>query len=304
MLRKAYPYFVRYLKFLETKIDTETGLCSYGLPEWAGPFTEDNPKPMPLEFSCTVLVIRFCRLTAFVAKLTGDAEGLAYVQNMEKEAVEAFKRAYILPDGRCSVSEQSALCMAIVHELYTDLDVVRKQLAEAIERHDSHVYVGMLGMQFLLPACDICGLQEKGYDMLTAYGYPSYRSWTEIDATTMTEHFDSHASLNHHMFSCIIAWFHNTILGIRQTAETVKTRHLQLAPYFFEKLQYANGSYDTAIGTVQVDWQRNEDSVDIYITLPDDVTATLELTGYTLSDSQSVAELSGGRTHLNAVKSA
>ena len=106
------------------------------------------------------------------------------------------------------------------------------------------------------------------------------------------------------MFSCIIAWFHNTILGIRQTAETVKTRHLQLAPYFFEKLQYANGSYDTAIGTVQVDWQRNEDSVDIYITLPDDVTATLELTGYTLSDSQSVAELSGGRTHLNAVKSA
>lgn len=304
MLRKAYPYFLRYLKFLQTKIDPETNLCSYGLPEWAGPFKHDDQMPMPLEFSCTVLLIRFCRLTAFVAKLTGDADGLAYVQKLEEEAVNAFNRAYILPDGRCSVSEQSALCMAIVHGLYPDLDVIRQQLIEAIERHDSHLYVGMLGMQFLLPACDICGLQEKGYDMLAARGYPSYRIWTEIDATTMTEHFDSHASLNHHMFSCIIAWFHNTILGIRQTAETVKTRHLSLEPYFLKKLNYANGSYDTAIGTVQVDWQRNGDAVDLYIVLPEDVTATLRLTNYTFEDGKDVAELNGGRIHLTATKTA
>ncbi len=300
-LKRTYSTMRHHLNFLETKKDTATGLYAHGLTDWAGPFDADDPTPVPLEYTCTALVILFYRIAALAAKLSGDSIGENDMNTLADKTTGNFKKAYLLPDGRCAIQKQTALAMMIALDLYDDLEPLKEQLKKEIAARNGHFYVGMLGMQYLLPACDICGLQEEAYAMLTATGYPSYRHWFDNDATTMFEHFPGTTSLNHHMYSCVIAWFHNTILGIKQTEQLALHKRIVLEPYFLKSLKYANGYYDTVVGPIRVDWQRDkEGNVNVYIDIPEGIEAHIRLTGYTVSN-KSVAPLCNGRNELVCV---
>ncbi len=301
-LRKTYPAMRLHLRFLEGKTDPDTGLCAHGLSDWAGPFDPTDPVPVPLEFTCTLLLIKFYRIARLAAELAGDTAAIPTLTAAENTAVTAFRRAYVREDGGCRVEQQTAVAMMLVLGLYENVELARQQLLACLEKRDYHFYVGMLGMQYLLPACDLCGLQEEGYRLLTAHGYPSYRRWFEHGATTMYETFQDGNSKNHHMYSCVIAWFHNTILGIRQTERLALEHTLTLAPYFLSELEFARGSFETAAGKITVDWRRQgADSVLLTVEIPLDVQAELQLTGYAVA-GQTDLQLTGGNYCLTAVK--
>lgn len=301
-LREAYPAMRLHLQFLEGKTDPVTGLCVHGLSDWAGPFDPNEPVPVPLEFTCTLLLIKFYRIARMAAEFAGDSAALPILTAAEETATAAFRRTYVREDGGCRVEQQTAVSMMLVLGLYEDVRLARQQLLACLEKRGYHFYVGMLGMQYLLPACDMCGLQEEGYRLLTAHGYPSYRNWFEHGATTMYETFQDGNSKNHHMYSCVIAWFHNTILGIRQTEQLALKHTLTLAPYFLSELQFAQGSFETAAGRISVDWHRQgENTVQLTIEIPAGVQAALHLTGYA-AEGQTDCLLTGGKHCLTAEK--
>ena len=296
----AYPAMRLHLQFLEGKINPDTGLCAHGLSDWAGPFDPGDPEPVPLDFTCTLLLIKFYRIAQTAAGFAGDAAGIPALRQAEKQAEAAFRRAYVGADGACTVEQQTAVSMMTVLGLYDNISTARRQLLRTFEKRNYHVYLGMLGMQYLLPACDLCGLQEEGYRLLTAHGYPSYRDWFENGATTLYETFYAGNSKNHHMYSCVIAWFHNTILGIRQTEQLALRRTVTLQPYFLQELRFAHGSFETVAGRIAVDWRRRGDTeVQLTVELPAGVRACLHLTGYTVNGQTDVS-LSEGKQDLIA----
>lgn len=301
-LREAYPAMRLHLRFLEGKIDPVSGLCAHGLSDWAGPFDPDDREPVPLEFTCTLLLIKFYRIARLAAEFADDVTAIPALTSAEETATAAFRRAYVRDDGGCRVEQQTAVSMMLVLGLYTDVNLARRQLLACLEKRAYHFYVGMLGMQYLLPACDMCGLQEEGYRLLTAHGYPSYRNWFEHGATTMYETFQDGNSKNHHMYSCVIAWFHNTVLGIQQTELLALKQQIALAPYFLTELQYAQGSYETVAGRISVDWRRQgENTVLLTIEIPVGVQAALHLNGYA-AEGQTDHLLTGGKHCLTAEK--
>lgn len=301
-LCKAYPAMRRHLNFLEGKVDPCTGLCAHGLSDWAGPFDPGDDEPVPLSFTCTLLLIRFYRIAQLAAGFAGEAAALPALEAAENRAIAAFRRAYVRPDGGCRIEQQTAVAMMTVLGLYGDTALARQQLLKTFEKRQYRFYLGMLGMQYLLPACDICGLQEEGYRLLTAHGYPSYREWFAHGATTLYEHFQEGTSKNHHMYSCVIAWFHNTILGIRQTQDLALHGTITLSPCFLSELQFAEGSFETVAGRIAVGWRRQEDGyVQLTVEIPAGVRATLHLTGYAV-DGQTDRLLAAGKQQFVAKK--
>ena len=129
----------------------------------------------------------------------------------------------------------------------------------------------MLGMQYILPALDRCGLNDLGYKLLTATGYPSYRSWVEDGATTLHEVFGNTQSCNHHMYSCFMAWMMQTIIGIRKVEPAYDA--VVLAPCFFDGLDWARGHIDTPHGKISVDWKKEVDGKHVSFVIPDGITA-------------------------------
>ena len=295
LLRQAYPAMRHHLAFYRDKIDPDTGLVSYGLGDWAGPFPNREPTtPLPLVTS--LVLVKLLRIATLAADRSGcPAEAAAYRAHGQALA-DRIIRVYLNESGRCTVHEQTAVAMLIALGVYRDLAPLAAQLRETVAQHDGHFFVGMVGMQYLFPALDRCGLEDLAYGMLTAHGFPSYRNWMDEGATTLWEYFSGVGSRNHHMYSCPVAWLHNTLLGIR--LDLTAAEPLVLSPYFPPALPSAGGAYDTALGRISVEWTREGGRIRLRVGLPDGLTVPLRLRNAHLPDGAAECTVSGSETEL------
>lgn len=298
MLCDSLSYMLKHIDFLDGKTNPDTGLIEHGLDDWAGPWPEGKG-PVPLGFVCTVLYIRFCSIAQISAKLAGKPEIESTLQSKKDIAVSNFKKSFMNSDGSCKIEEQTAIALIIINNLYTDFTIIKNQLFKSVEKYDYHFHVGMLGMQYILPALDMCGFNNIGYRLLTAVGYPSYQSWFDMGATSLHEMFGDTMSCNHHMYSCVIAWFHNTILGIRHKISPDSETSLIIKPFFLQSLSYAVGTYKTDMEKVRIDWKRvSEDCIDICIDLETNREVTFEADGYSLENGTKKLLLINGRNNF------
>ena len=281
-IRTAYPAFLNHIKYMASRADPNDGLIGYGLCDWAGPYKKPDKAPTPLKLTDTLLTIKFFRLTASAARICGDGAKAESLDAEGRKLLEIFKKAYLLPNGRCSVHEQTAVAMIVALEAYDKLEPLKEQLLELLSEKDFHHHCGMLGMQYLYPALDICGYQEEAYRIVTAKGRPSYTEWIEHDATTLWEMWHTGDSKNHHMHSCVLSWFMKTVLGLHSSEDAPGFCKAEIRPYFLRALTFCKGEYKTAAGTYAVSWQRQSDNtILLSLTVPKGAQACIVLNGYT-----------------------
>ena len=273
LLIRAYPYMVRHIEWLDKQRDEKTGLVCTGLPDWAGPFAGDKITTPP-DFISSAVAVKMARIAVLAAQHACDKEGEAKLTAWRDALIARLNEVYI-KDGKLTVPTQSAIAMTIALGLTDNTAPLKEQLRAAMEQYGGHLHVGMVGMQYLLKALDLCGMQEAAYRVLTAEGFPGYAGWFADGATTLFEYWQNNASCNHHMYSCVIAWFRNTVLGIR-TDEKVFTEHvITIEPSFLRELTHAEGTYDTAFGKIAVSWRREGTDVLVTLHIPAGMTARL-----------------------------
>ena len=267
------PYFKRYIELIKSREDDE-GFFEYGLNDWAPP----EPSNVPLKFICAAIFVKLLRIAEFAEQLAGNSG--VYADDITKR-VQNFKSAYADGKGRCNVDEQTAVAMMITHELYDDLEPLKLQLAELVEKRDFHHNCGMVGLRHLYNALDICELSDYAYRIITAKGYPSYDNWLEGGATTLWENWEGNTSHNHHMYSDFMAWIMKTLAGINIDPERPGYAVVKIAPKFISGLDYFRGYRDMPKGRISVNWKRIDGSVHLEIDIPDGIEA--EYNGMKLS---------------------
>ena len=136
----------------------------------------------------------------------------------EKYYIDSFRRHFMLSDGTLTITEQTSSAMTIALGV-GDTEKLKPQFLKALHKYDGHFHVGMLGMQYIFRACDICGFEEEAYMLLTAEGYPSYNYWFEGGATVLHEMWADRESKNHHMYSSPVA-----SSSARQSSASDRTR--------------------------------------------------------------------------------
>jgi len=290
-IKAAYPYMLKHLEYNISKIDSNDGLIGYGLCDWAGPFPAIAPTPLKL--TDTLLVIKFLRVTIFSAELLGDSDTAKKLKKQEKELEESFCREYINEDGSSKISEQTALAMMIDLGVYDKLEPLKMQLISEIEKYNYHHHCGMLGLQYLFNALDICDISDLGIKMITADGHPSFKQWITDGATTMYERWSNDESNNHHMFTSLLSWFNRSLVGLRLDDNINAFKKAIIAPVFAESLNYCSGTYNTKSGYYSVSWKRLEnENIALDIEIPEGATAKIKLKNYAIN----------GETLLNSGK--
>ena len=264
-LAESLPYFDRYLCFLETRED-ENGDIAFGLDDWAHPRGADKAAA---PFINSALQIKFLKIANLAAQFAGADEAY-WAEKLACQTVR-HREKYMNADSTCRIDKQTSAAMHVVYGIYDDLAPLKAQLARLVEEMDFHHDCGMLGLPHLWEALNLCGLQEYAYRILTASGYPSYRSWIEDGATTLYEMWNMEYSQNHHMYSCFMAWMMSTIIGIRKTEPAYDA--VILAPCFFDGLDWAKGHIDTPHGKISVDWKKEADGVHVSFVIPDGTSA-------------------------------
>ncbi|MBQ3954652.1 MAG: hypothetical protein II680_02080, partial [Clostridia bacterium] len=98
-------------------------------------------------------------------------------------------------------------------------------------------------------------------------------------ATTLWEMWGTGGSHNHHMYSSFMSWMMKTVVGIE--ALTPGYEKTAVRPYFFGKLDWAQGSIVTpAGGKISVSWKREGDGVRVIFAVPAGVTAVFRGSEY------------------------
>ncbi len=245
------PYFERHLQFLKSK-EAENKTLPYGLNDWAALSSRGRVDEV---FLNDLLRLKFYRIMLLALQLKGDSTEV-YEEMITKQEKHISNR-YITPGGRCIIHKQTAVAMLIYFGLGND--VLKNQLKQLVEEEDFHHDCGMVGLRYLYPALNQCGLQEYAMKILTAQGQPSYIEWLKHGATTLYEYWNFQGSKNHHMYSCFMPWMIKTILGINATHSKVV-----IEPYYFENLTHAQGQVDE----VWVSWQKQSGTIQLHISVP------------------------------------
>ena len=268
LLQEGIPFFEKNIMHLKSKFQ-ELGTIDYGLWDWAAPIPKES---VGCEFVNAVLIVKFLEILKLAKQRKGEP-----TEAVERERTFFAQYCivrYINEKGECTIDMQSAVAMLIYFDLYRDLTPLKNQLKRLIEEADYHHNCGMVGIRYLYPALNKCGLYEYAYKILTAKGYPSYMDWLEHGATTLYEFWDINAegSRNHHMYSCFMTWLVETAGGIRRYQDTPAYQKIEICPYFIEELSYVKVSSDTVSGKVSVFWKREGSRILLEIQVPEGMT--------------------------------
>mgnify|MGYP002518215132 CR=1 FL=1 len=283
IIRDNAEMMMRYLHYALSKRD-EKGLLHIGLGDWCPVGKEPGDYDAPLELTDTACVMDCAKKAAVMFRAIGAEEQARFADDAFSSLRGAIRKHLIDFNtmtvlGSCQSSQAIAIALNVFEPAEKSEAFTR--LVEFIEMRDEHFDTGFYGMRTLLHVLSDFGAEELAYHMITRTDAPSFGYWVEKGATTLYESFDQNgncgASLNHHFWGEYSAWFMKTILGIRVNPGDSDPKQVDIEPKFLEKLDFADGYYDTVCGKLSVSWKRDGDGVILNLSVPQGVYGRIKL---------------------------
>ncbi|MCD7935535.1 MAG: glycoside hydrolase family 78 protein [Tannerellaceae bacterium] len=149
---------------------------------------------------------------------------------------------------------------------------------------NSHVSTGLIGIQHMMRGLTQYGEPELAYTIATNTTYPSWGYMIEKGATTIWELWNGDTadpamnSANHVMLlGDLMIWYYECLAGISTDKEQVGFKKIQMKPFFPEKLDFVNASYESIYGLIRSEWIKVNGQIEWKITIPANTTAEVTL---------------------------
>ncbi|MBN2047670.1 MAG: family 78 glycoside hydrolase catalytic domain [Anaerolineaceae bacterium] len=231
-------------------------------------------------------------LTAKAAAALGKEEEAAKYGKLADEVRTAIQEEYFSKRGRITIDTQTAMVVSLFMDLVADehRDRVANALQVKLGRDKRHLKTGFVGTPYLCRTLSNNGANDLAYTLLLNEDYPSWLYAVKMGATTIWERWnslrpDGHIgdlgmnSLNHYAYGSIMEWVYRDVLGLNPVEDKPGFRHVNLSPKPFSKLEWAKGSYDSAVGRYESEWKIDYEDGHLFFrfVIPFNATATLRL---------------------------
>ena len=154
---------------------------------------------------------------------------------------------------------------------------------EMIRKNGNCLDTGFMSVGYLLEVLSRSGKKRLAYELLFQEKCPSWLYEVENGATTLWESWLAvmpdgscrKISLNHYAFGCVGSWMYEHILGIRPLQPGY--RRFLVAPEPEERLFFAEGSFQSVYGRIEVSWKTENGKMRISVKVPMDTEARIRL---------------------------
>ena len=244
---------------------------------------------------------RSARIAADVAEILGLAEDRAHWEELAERSRAAFRRTYVLEGGRLTSDAVAAYALALHFGLLEGNEVApaADRLAELVREGNYKVATGFAGTPYVTWALSENGHAEEAYRLLLEDECPSWLYPVRMGATTTWERWDSMlpdgsinpgdmTSFNHYALGAVCDWIYQVIGGISPAAPGYA--RVRIAPKPGEGITWARCAFESVQGRIEVFWRCENGRFDLECTVPEGVSADVELPDGT------VCAVSGG-TH-------
>lgn len=230
----------------------------------------------------TAYLYRSTVALARIADVLGRPEdAITYAATADRVA-DAWRQAYLRPDGSTSTDSQAAYVRAIAFGLIPDdlRALAADRLVELIRGAGTHVGTGFLATGDLLQVLADEGRANVAYELLQQRTAPSWRYMLDRGATTIwedwegiDEHGDAHESLNHYSKGAAIRFLHTHTLGLRQEEDSIAWEQVIIAPLPGGGVTWARGTHEGPQGSIAVHWRLDGERMHLSADIPSGTTA-------------------------------
>ena len=246
--------------------------------------------PVPCDLVGTAYFAHTTDLMAKIASILGEKDDARKFRKLHAQIVEAFRNAYVTPDGRVVGHCQTAYLLALAFDLLPAKlrPKAFAHLVDLIEARGCHLTTGFVGTPLLLPVLTRFGRTDLAYKILLQEDYPSWLYTVRNGATTMWERWNSYTkehgfgdvgmnSFNHYAYGAVGEWMYAVIGGIRPSAPGFKK--ILFAPEPGGGLTSAQCELDTPLGRAACRWQLRGKTLRGEVEVPPRTNAELRLPG-------------------------
>lgn len=283
-LKASIPYIKKWLSYLQDQKD-ENGFInkhvegSWCLGDWVMPskYPWSDPKPEAIKIPSQLVNTAYYVYCVNLYKKICNELKLEVEQIWEKERLECLsllKNEYVYSDG--VFDEQEAdVYLLFVNAVENDMaDKVLDNLVQKVEKRNYTFNSGMVATELLFKVLDGLKRNDIALKMLKATEYPSFGYMLKNGATSLWETWEGTGARSHTAFTSIGAWYIYGLAGIKPD-RGYKT--FTIEPYIAKELSFVDVKLETEYGEIAVKWARENETVNIEITVPFNTTATFKV---------------------------
>ena len=285
-LREAYPSIVKYVDLLASAEKLGTIGDHLNLDQPTSP-----------AYLAEALRIEMHRLAALAARALRETEDEKRFLVRREQLLAQFRAKHLGADGLPKERTQTAAAFSIAYGIAPDDKAQRATvglLKELIVERGGHLATGFLGTPVLLRALTEAGGLDAAYRLLETETFPGWLYPVTQDATTIWERWDAKVdgkynpswmnSLNHYAYGSVVAWFYDTIAGIRdlteENPEWAGFRRFRLAPRPGGTLTHAKATHEIpGGGVISSAWELKDGRVEWTFDVPAGTEAEIVLPG-------------------------
>ena len=286
IVEETLPEIWRFVNQLIEVTDAR-GLVGVGLGDWCAPYGLRSP----VLFTSSLVCMDYCHKSAFLFDLCGRKEQAEFCRK-QAEAYRNAIRSHLIDWSNYTVigcysphaGSQTSQAMAIYYNIFTEEEKpgAFRVLLEKIREENDHLDTGVLGARVIFFVLTRFGHTDLAHKILVDPVAPSYGHWVARGETALCEdllRYDQGiASLNHHFWGSISAWFIQCISGIHYNPKADDLTRADFTPHFASKLDHASGWHLCPKGRIEAAWKRTgKDTVALTLTVPEGIHGDLIL---------------------------
>ena len=278
----------RYLDYLGRRLDPD-GTVTYGIGDWVYYDT-----PTPTDYSTSLFYYwQNVLMTRFAGILGRDAKKYQEKAEFLKDLINKkhFNKETCLYGNGSQAGQGMALMFDIVPQEYKAK--VAANLNQSIVDNNYFLNFGSVGSKFVPRVLAEYGYADTVYKMMCQEEIPSWGAWIKQGLTSLAEVWRldmvgfRDSSANHVFLGDISAWMVKYLAGIRFDMDADGGCTLAFKPCTPEGLDWAKAEYKSVRGLIKSKWHRTAGGIELQVTVPANMKATVEWCGFK-------KEISGG----------
>ena len=274
LFRRHYVAMKAYVAYLGSR--ATNFIVNYGLGDWfdLGPKKPGISQLTPIALTATAFYYENTKTLAQAAALLGKANDAQELATLAGKIRHAFDETFF--DSTNNVYATGSQCANAIPLVFglcdpDNREAVLENIVQDVRRHENGLTAGDVGYRYLLRALADGGRSDVIFDINNQTNKPGYGMQLAKGKTSLTEAWDGGASQNHFMLGQIQEWFYHDLAGIQPGSPGFKK--IIIAPQPVGDVTWVKARYESIRGPIVSDWQRNEKSFSLKVSIPANTTA-------------------------------
>ncbi len=240
---------------------------------------------MTMNTVCTALLAHSADLYAEISEVLGETDTAREYHQYAEHVRKAFEEELCDDNGRLNQELQGNYILALQMRMVPDekRKWMAARLNQLLEEAAYRLDTGFMSVPYILDVLYDYGYEKTAWEVLMQENCPGWMYEIQHGATTMWESWSAiredgkvgHDSFNHYAFGCVGDFLYRRILGINHTGTGYDK--IRLTPNYECRLEYAEGSYDSVHGKIELYWEKKDGTVKISGKVPANTNAVLVL---------------------------